>query len=78
MPDIEDTWHSFSAALIKCNPEIQRALSEVWASILRRLKGESKKEVLQIMLRGLPSLRDTITWTFVYAFQVSDQAHPVL
>lgn len=73
IPDIEETWHLLTIAMDKCNPEIQRALAEVWALVLRRVKGDTRKQVLQIILRDLPVLRDTITWIFVYAFQVSSE-----
>ncbi|GJJ08423.1 hypothetical protein Clacol_002639 [Clathrus columnatus] len=69
VPEIEETWHLFAATLVKCNHEVQRALSEVWGSLMRRLKGDTRRQVCQIMLQNLQTLRDAITWVFVYAFQ---------
>jgi U3 small nucleolar RNA-associated protein 20 len=67
---LHETWDIILATIPKCNPEIQRALAEVWASALRRLKGDVRTTAVTLILQSLEVNLDFGTWVFVYAFKV--------
>ncbi|KIJ51368.1 hypothetical protein M422DRAFT_203512 [Sphaerobolus stellatus SS14] len=66
---LEETWQQFLAVMVRCNPEIQRAVSEVWATVLRRTKGDNRKMAIRLILRDLDPIQDSGAWMFVYAFK---------
>lgn len=67
---LEETWAALTSALIKCNPEVRRAVAEVWATTLRRCKGKMRDAAVAIILRDLEVVQDSGAWIFVYAFKV--------
>lgn len=70
---LEQTWVRVRATLPKCNGEIQRAFSEVWGSVLRRLKSISREKVVVLMVQDLEGVADASAWAFVYACTVRMQ-----
>lgn len=70
----EEAWSSFLDVLPKSDPEVQRAVAELWGSILRRLKSEAREKVsLAIIASANP---DVSAWVFVSAFKsVSQTLH---
>ncbi|CAL1711913.1 unnamed protein product [Somion occarium] len=72
----EEAWAAFSETLPNCNPEVQRAVAELWGSILRRLKPAAREKVtLAIIASANP---DVSAWVFVSACKsVSQTLHTI-
>lgn len=70
----DEAWSAFLDVVPKCNPEVQRAVAELWGSILRRLKsGAREKITLAIIASANP---DVSAWVFVSACKsVSQTLH---
>ena len=64
------TWTRLRAALLKCNPEVQRAVAELWGSVLRRLKPGARENVVVLMAGDQEGIEDASAWAFVYACKV--------
>lgn len=75
---LEETWAALTSTLIKCNPEVRRAVAEVWAGTLKRCKGETRNVAVTIILRDLATVPDSGAWIFVYTFKVSRSQYSVL
>ena len=67
---LRETWSRLSAKLSKCNPEIRRAISEVWASVVRRLKKTGRKRCIELMMMDLDENGDVVAWSLIYASKV--------
>lgn len=67
---LEKTWSALVSTLTRCNPEVRRAVAEVWASVLRWCKGETRAVVVTLILRDLETISDSGAWMFIYAFKV--------
>lgn len=67
---LEVTWSTLTTTLTKCNPEVRRAVAEVWAVILRRFKVETRNVAVTLILRDLEVTSDVGAWIFIYAFKV--------
>lgn len=72
---LEVTWTSITSPLLRCNPEISRAVSEVWASVLRRVTERSRRKCVQVMISTLEGNEDFVAWSLVFASKVS--ANPI-
>ncbi|KAK7691383.1 hypothetical protein QCA50_004782 [Cerrena zonata] len=70
----DEAWSAFLDVVPKCNPEVQRAVAELWGSILRRLKSGAREEItLAIIASANP---DVSAWVFVSACKsVSQTLH---
>ncbi|KAF8514623.1 armadillo-type protein [Gautieria morchelliformis] len=66
---LEETWSVLTSTLTKCNPEVRRAGAEVWATILRRCKGDMRNVAVTLILRDLEIIPDGGAWMFIYAFK---------
>ena len=67
------TWVHAVRILQKCNPEIQRAVGELWgASVLRRLKGDEREHAIRLLidLKDMEGLQDVKAWIVVFACKV--------
>ncbi|KIK59621.1 hypothetical protein GYMLUDRAFT_673813 [Collybiopsis luxurians FD-317 M1] len=64
---LEQTWTSFRKTLPRCLPEIQRALAEVWGSVLRKLKTALRPTAVVLITEDLESIDDPAAWCFVSA-----------
>ena len=60
-------------SLKSCLPEIQRAMAEVWASVLQHLKRTSREGVVTLLAESPEDIEDTTAWVFVFACKVSLQ-----
>ncbi|RXW23686.1 hypothetical protein EST38_g2153 [Candolleomyces aberdarensis] len=73
---LESTWTSIKSTLPKCLPEIQRAMAEVWGSVLRKLKSTAKEKAVQLLAAGADDVDDASAWVLVYACKsVSQTLH---
>jgi len=68
---LEATWVSIKTTLPKCLPEIQRAMAEVWASVLRKLKSSTREKAVQLVAASASGVDDASAWVFVYACKVN-------
>ena len=67
---LEDTWTAVRLVLPKCLPEIQRAMAEVWGSVLRRLKTVPRTRAVTLLAKNVDGVEDASAWVFVYACKV--------
>jgi hypothetical protein len=67
---LEETWDSVRLILPKCLPEIQRAMAEVWGSVLRRLKTAPRARAVNLLAKNLEGVEDASAWAIVYACKV--------
>ncbi|KAH6910215.1 U3 snoRNP protein Utp20 [Coprinopsis sp. MPI-PUGE-AT-0042] len=64
------------ATLPKCLPEIQRAMAEVWGSVLRKLKTTARAKAVTMLARAADPVDDASAWVLVYACKsVSQTLH---
>ncbi|KIP04980.1 hypothetical protein PHLGIDRAFT_25296 [Phlebiopsis gigantea 11061_1 CR5-6] len=71
---IDEAWSAFAEVLPKCDPEVQRAVAELWGTTVRRLKTQAREQcVLAIVSSANP---DVSSWVFVSACKsVSQTLH---
>ncbi|KAF9060675.1 armadillo-type protein [Rhodocollybia butyracea] len=75
---LEQTWIVVRKILPGCLPEIQRALAEVWGSVLRKLKAALRPRAVVLIVEGLEGIDDAAAWCFVSACKsVSQTLHTV-
>ncbi|KAK7469217.1 U3 snoRNP protein [Stygiomarasmius scandens] len=75
---LEQTWLSIRESIPKCLPEVQRAVAEVWGSVLRRMKASMRGEAVIFIARDLERIEDAAAWCFVSACKsVSQSLHTV-
>jgi len=67
---LEKTWSAMRTALAGCNLEVQRAVAEVWGSLLRRLKPAASETAVRLMMEDLTNVEDACAWAFVFACKV--------
>ncbi|KAG6840218.1 hypothetical protein C0991_008139 [Blastosporella zonata] len=73
---LEETWRILRATLPNCLPEIQRAMAEVWGSILRRLKPAAREEAVRLLATQTAGIDDAAAWVVVFACKsVSQTLH---
>ena len=70
---VEDTWRAFQPVFTRCNPEVQRAVAELWGMILRRLK-LPVRERCSVLMTEETSV-DVSAWIFVAACKVRCSQH---
>lgn len=63
---LSSTWSRLRATLMKCNPEVQRAVAEMWSSLLRRLKKDDRERCVRLMIGSAHDSGDFIAWSFVF------------
>jgi hypothetical protein len=64
------TWSAVRSILPKCLPEIQRAVAEVWGSVLRRLKSAARDHAVTLLAENTEGLEDPSAWAIVFASKV--------
>jgi len=64
------TWNSVRIVFPECNSEVQRAVAEVWGSVLRRLKASRREVAVEIMAEDLAGVEDACTWAYIFACKV--------
>lgn len=67
---LEQTWTAMRSILPKCLPEIQRAMAEVWGSVLRRLKTNVREKAVTLLAENAEGVEDTSAWVIVFACKV--------
>ncbi|KAL5476563.1 UTP20_1 [Sanghuangporus weigelae] len=67
---LSTTWTYLSTALVKCNSEVQRAIAEVWSSVLRRLRKDDRLQCVELMMGSARLLNDFVAWSLVFAAKV--------
>lgn len=67
---LQGSWDILRTIVPKCNPEVQRAFAEVWATVLRRCKGDTRMAAVNLILQDLATIPDFGAWAFVHAFKV--------
>lgn len=69
---LEVTWAELCSTMPKCLPDIQRAMAEVWGTLLRRLKGnQTREKAITLLAQNLEGLDNAWATSFVYACKVS-------
>jgi len=68
---LEETWSSMQSILPNCLPEIQRAMAEVWGSVLRRLKTSGKEKAVTLLAGNIKGIEDACAWMIVFACKVT-------
>ena len=66
-----DTWIRLTSTSLRCNPEIKRAVSEVWASVIRRMKESERRKCIEMMASNSEGNEDVVAWSLVFASKVS-------
>jgi len=66
------TWEKLLPVVAKCKSEVQRALAEVWAGVLRRSKKEDRRRIVQTMLNSAleTNITDFVSWSLVFTCKV--------
>ncbi|KAL0565511.1 U3 snoRNP protein [Marasmius crinis-equi] len=64
---LETIWPALRHTLPKYLPEIQRTITEVWGSVLRKLKENLKERAVVLIAEDLDGVDDAAAWSFVYA-----------
>ncbi|KAI0090560.1 armadillo-type protein [Irpex rosettiformis] len=73
---IQTAWTAFSDVLPKCDPEVQRAVAEVWGNLLRRMKGDARERCVTNIASSASS--DVAAWVFVCSCKsVSQTLHSI-
>ncbi|KAI0070349.1 hypothetical protein K474DRAFT_1670178 [Panus rudis PR-1116 ss-1] len=73
---VSEAWSNFQTVMPKCNPEVQRAVSELWGNILRRLKTATRENCALVIFQSAES--DVGAWVFISCFKsVSQTLHTV-
>ena len=72
--NLNATWTALSSTLPKCNPEVQRAMAEVWGAVLRRLKGSMRTDAVNLIGGSVGSIADATAWVVVSACKVRGPA----
>jgi U3 small nucleolar RNA-associated protein 20 len=67
---LDETWNVLCSVLPTCLAEIQRAVAEVWAGVLRRLKTTPRDNAV-LLLATTTGLEDATAWTIVFSCKVS-------
>ncbi|EPQ55347.1 hypothetical protein GLOTRDRAFT_42472 [Gloeophyllum trabeum ATCC 11539] len=73
---LDQSWSSLRDVLPKCNPEVQRAVAEVWGATLRRLKSAVRERAVELIAEDVDGLEDACAWMVVFACEsVSQTLH---
>ncbi|KAF8161519.1 hypothetical protein B0H34DRAFT_383134 [Crassisporium funariophilum] len=67
---LDQTWEAFCSVLPKCLAEIQRAVAEVWASVLRRMKQAARERAVVLVAQNVAGLEDASAWVLVFSCKV--------
>jgi U3 small nucleolar RNA-associated protein 20 len=66
---LDETWNVLSSILPTCLTEIQRAVAEVWAGVLRRLKAGPREKAVLLLATSV-DLEDATAWIIVFSCKV--------
>ncbi|KAI9508384.1 armadillo-type protein [Russula earlei] len=72
------TWKCVRTVLPECNSEVQRAVAEVWGSLLRRLRASRREVAVEVMAGDLAGVEDACALAYTFACKsVSQTLHTV-
>lgn len=66
---LDETWDVLCSVLPTCLAEIQRAVAEVWAGVLRRLKAGPREDAVLLLATSV-GLEDATAWAIVFSCKV--------
>ncbi|KIM31383.1 hypothetical protein M408DRAFT_7156 [Serendipita vermifera MAFF 305830] len=69
--NIAFTWDQLAITIKKCRPDVQRILAEVWSTVLRRFKADTRAEATFMLVEALDSIPDAIAWVYISTFQTT-------
>ena len=72
---LERTWKSLRAILPECASDVQRAMAEVWGSLLRRLRVPQREALVGLMAEELSGVEDACAWAYIYSCKVRGTAY---
>ncbi|KAI0302300.1 armadillo-type protein [Multifurca ochricompacta] len=73
---LERTWKLVRIVLPECNSEVQRAMAEVWGSLLRRLRASRREAAVELMAEDLSGVEGACTWAYIFTCKsVSQTLH---
>lgn len=72
---VQRTWKCICAVLPECNSEVQRAMAEVWGSLLRRLRASQREAAVEVMASDLGGVEEACTWAYIFACKVRPAAY---
>jgi U3 small nucleolar RNA-associated protein 20 len=72
---VQRTWKCVRAVLPECNSEVQRAMAEVWGSLLRRLRASRREEAVVVMASDLGGVEEACAWAYIFACKVRPAAY---
>jgi len=67
---LETTWHKICQILPRCLSEVQRAMAEVWGSVLRRMKSASRERAVTLLAQHTHQMEDASAWVVVFSCKV--------
>lgn len=67
---LASTWTAIKSTLPRCLPEVQRAMAEVWGSVLRKLKSAAREQAVLLLATSAENVDDASAWVLVYACKV--------
>ncbi len=72
---VQRTWKSVCVVLPECNTEVQRAMAEVWGSLLRRLRVSGREAAVEVMASDLGGVEEACTWAYIFACKVRQASY---
>ena len=75
---LKRTWKSLRAILPACASEVQRAMAEVWGSLLRRLRAPQREAVVELMAEEMTGVEDACAWAYIYSCKVCESTYELV
>ena len=72
---VQRTWKRVHVVLRECNSEVQRAMAEVWGSLLRRLRASRREAAVEVMAEDLGGVEDACAWAYISSCKVCPTAY---
>jgi U3 small nucleolar RNA-associated protein 20 len=72
---VQRTWKCVCVVLPECNSEVQRAMAEVWGSLLRRLRASRREVAVEVMAEDLGGVEDACAWAYIFSCKVCPTAY---
>ena len=72
---LEGTWKSLRAILPECASDVQRAMAEVWGSLLRRLRAPQREALVELMAEELTGVEEACAWAYIYSCKVCETSY---
>ena len=72
---VQRTWKRVCVVLRGCNSEVQRAMAEVWGSLLRRLRASRREVAVEAMAEDLGGVEVACAWAYIFSCKVCPTAY---